>query len=414
MKKIIVLFGIISFFQMKAQFAKSGKWQANIATADNKNIPVYFDFKNEGGAGFKIEIVNGEERIPVENFKFMGDSVSWNMLIFNSSFKLKFTDKYRSKAAGTWYNNVGAEPKQYAVDAMWKEDLVSLPKAVKAIEDKLTGKWEVLFNTGKEDAYPAVGIFKQSNEKLTGTFRTETGDYRYLSGFYSGKETFYLSCFDGSHAYLFEGKLMGDSIKGMFYFPSGSETWEGRREESANINSAYEMTKLKSSKDKELNFEFKNLAGKKTGINAPKYLNKPVIIQLMGSWCPNCIDETKYLVDLHSRYTKKGMEIIAVSFEKTTDFKKVQEHLTKLKTKLGIKYEILITELTGKDAASEAFPTLTGIKAFPTTIYLNAKHQVVKIHTGFNGPATGEKYEEFKAETESLINELITEAKGKK
>jgi thiol-disulfide isomerase/thioredoxin len=414
MKKLISLLSILSFFQMEAQFAKSGKWQANITTADNKNIPVYFDFKNEGGAGFKIDIVNGEERIPTENFKLNGDTVSFSMPIFNSSFKLKFTDKYRSKASGKWYNNVGAEPKEYSVEAMWKEDLVSLPKAKKSIDDKLSGKWEVLFNNGKENSYPAVGIFKQNNEKVTGTFRTETGDYRYLSGFYFDNASFNLSCFDGSHAFLFEGNLVGDSIKGMFYFPSGSESWTGRREESASLSSAFELTKLKNSKDKELNFEFKNLAGKKTGINAPKYLNKPVIIQLMGSWCPNCLDETKYLVDLHSRYTKKGMDIIAVAFEKTTDFKKVQAQLTKLKTKLGIKYEILVTELTGKDAASEAFPTLTGIKAFPTTIYLNAKHQVVKIHTGFDGPATGEKYLEFKAETESLINELITEAKGKK
>ncbi len=413
MKKIISLFSIISFFQMEAQFAKSGKWQANIMTDNNKTIPVYFDFKNEGGAGFKIDIVNGEERIPTENFKLNGDTVSFSMPIFNSSFKLKFSDKYRSKATGKWYNNVGAEPKEYSVEAMWKEDIVSLPKATKAIEDKLSGKWRVVFNKDKDDAYPAVGIFKQNNDKLTGTFRTETGDYRYLSGFYDGKAAFSLSCFDGSHAFLFEGNIAGDSIVGMFYFPKGSETWHAKRDESASINSAYEGTKLKNPKEKVLNFEFKNLTGKKSGINAPKYLNKPLIIQLMGSWCPNCLDETKYLVDLHARYTKKGMDIIGVAFEKTTDFKKVQDQLTKMKTKLGIKYEVLVTELTGKDAASTAFPTLTGIKAFPTTIFLNAKHEVVRIHTGFNGPATGEKYEDFKTETESLINELITESKKK-
>jgi thiol-disulfide isomerase/thioredoxin len=223
-----------------------------------------------------------------------------------------------------------------------------------------------------------------------------------------------LSCFDGSHAFLFEGNLQADTISGMFYYPSGSETWQAKNEPSASLNSVYEITKLKSSKNKTLAVEFKNIAGKKVNIEAPKYLNKPLIIQLMGSWCPNCLDETKYLVDLHSRYSKKGMDIVAVAFEKTTDLKKVQANLTKLRTKLGIKYEILVTELTGKDAASQAFPTLTEIKAFPTTIYLNAKHEVVMVHAGFNGPATGAKYEEFKTETESLINELINEAKAKK
>ncbi len=414
MKKIIVGLSLVASLSMHAQFAKSGKWKANIMSIDQKEIPIYFDLKNEGGAGFKVDIVNGEERIPADNFKLNNDTMSFSMPMFNSSFQLKFIDKYRSKASGKWFNNVGAEPMQYAVEAMWLDDIVSLPKAIKTVPDKLSGTWEVLFNKGKEEAYPAVGLFKQNNDKLTGTFRTETGDYRYLSGTFSGQEKFTLSCFDGSHAFLFEGSLQADTIVGQFYYPSGSETWQAKLEPSASLNSVYEITKLKSTKDRTITVEFKNLAGKKTNINAPKYMNKPLIIQLMGSWCPNCLDETKYLVDLHNRYSKKGMDIVAVAFEKSTDFKKVQTNLTKLKTKLGIKYEILVTELTGKDAASMAFPTLTDIKAFPTTIYLNSKHEVVKVHAGFNGPATGEKYEEFKAETESLINELILEAKAKR
>ena len=37
------------------------------------------------------------------------------------------------------------------------------------------------------------------------------------------------------------------------------------------------------------------------------------------------------------------------------------------------------------------------------------KGRVRKIHTGFNGPATGDKYIEFKDEFESFVTELLSE-----
>jgi hypothetical protein len=52
---------------------------------------------------------------------------------------------------------------------------------------------------------------------VNGTFLTETGDYRYLEGMmHNGK--LYLSCFDGSHAFLFIAENNGTEItKGDFY-----------------------------------------------------------------------------------------------------------------------------------------------------------------------------------------------------
>jgi hypothetical protein len=74
-----------------------------------------------------------------------------------------------------------------------------------------------------------------------------------------------------------------------------------------------------------------------------------------------------------------------------------------------MQYEILITQLTGKDKASETLSALNKISAFPTTLFLNKKHEVVKVHTGFSGPATGKDYETFKQNTEKLIDQLIKE-----
>ena len=80
--------------------------------------------------------------------------------------------------------------------------------------------------------------------------------------------------------------------------------------------------------------------------------------------------------------------------------------MTALKTNLGIKYEILFAGQSGTEFASKALPQINGIASFPTTIFIDRKGNVRKIHSGFSGPATGKFYEEFKTEFNALIDEL--------
>jgi thiol-disulfide isomerase/thioredoxin len=138
-----------------------------------------------------------------------------------------------------------------------------------------------------------------------------------------------------------------------------------------------------------------------------QFKNRVVLLQVMGSWCPNCMDESAYLSELYKKYKSNGLEIIALAFEKTTDFKTAQQQVKRLKNRFGIEYNMLITQLSGKEKASETLSALNKISAFPTLLFLNRSHQVVRIHTGFNGPATGTLFNDFKQETEQIINELI-------
>jgi len=54
-------------------------------------------------------------------------------------------------------------------------------------------------------------------------------------------------------------------------------------------------------------------------------------------------------------------------------------------------------------------PALNGIAAFPTTLFIDRKGNVRKVHTGFSGPATGKFYDEFKKEFNRLIDQLVSE-----
>jgi hypothetical protein len=123
------------------------------------------------------------------------------------------------------------------------------------------------------------------------------------------------------------------------------------------------------------------------------------------------MDETKFLSDYYDENHQRGVEIIGLSYERTTDFIESQKALQPFKKRFNVKYPILITGVTVSDSlrAEKTLPQLESINAFPTTIFVDKKGNISKIESGFNGPATGEHYTEFKKEFNKIIDELLAE-----
>lgn len=132
-------------------------------------------------------------------------------------------------------------------------------------------------------------------------------------------------------------------------------------------------------------------------------------MQILGSWCPNCIDETAFLSDFYNKQ-KGEVEVIGLAYERTRDFEKSKASLKGMLNRFNVKYPILITGYTADDGEpSKSLPMLNHIMAFPTTIILDKKGKVRKIHTGFSGPGSGRYYEEYVLEFENTINALQRE-----
>ena len=43
------------------------------------------------------------------------------------------------------------------------------------------------------------------------------------------------------------------------------------------------------------------------------------MLQLSGTWCPNCKDETKFLAPWYEKNKDRGVEIIGLAYEKKAD-----------------------------------------------------------------------------------------------
>lgn len=401
---------LILFFVSSSLFSKKLKegYYRGVLTLNEENnieLPFTFEVKYKGKKP-TITIRNADERIVVNEITIKGDSVNFKMPVFDTEFKTVFVG---DNLEGLWINNYKITKNKIKFKATYGQSN-RFPFVPGKANPYFEGRWETTFSPNTKDSSKAIGIFhhEEQTDYMRATFLTETGDYRYLEGM-KVVNKLYLSCFDGSHAFLFIAEHKDDKFTGTFYSgASWQEPWTAKLNENFKLANAEEITFVKD-KESKINFSFPDLNKKIVSLNDKKFENKPIIIQVMGSWCPNCMDESAYLAGVYKQYKNEGLEIIALAFEKTNDFEKAKNQLMRLKKKFNMDYDILVTQQTGKEKASEVLSALNKITAFPTTIFLNKQHRVVKIHTGFSGPATGKGYEEFKQSTESFIKQLIKE-----
>ena len=394
----------LSFHTGYAQvIIKPGIWRGVLKTASGLELP--FNIKVTTISGHtQLAIINGDERFKVTAITSRGDSVFIQMPLFDSEFRLK---KIVNNLVGQWIRHLGDHddhmPFKAEPNTSWRFKTPQKPSY------NITGRWSAVFGEGdKKDI--TVAEFKQTGSRLTGTFLTTTGDYRYLEGVVTGNNL-YLSCFDGGHDYLFTAKIKGQKLAGGFFYAGvkSIDKWTAIKNANAKLPDAYSLTALKKGY-KKLAFTFKDMNGRKVSLADIRFKNKVVIVQILGSWCPNCMDETAYLVNYYKKYHPKGVEIVGLAYERTKDFGKSQRSLTALKNRFNIPYPILITGYkTDSVERAKSLPMLKKIVGFPTTIIIDKKGDVRKIHTGFSGPGTGKYYTEFIKEFEQLTDGLLAE-----
>jgi peroxiredoxin len=274
---------------------------------------------------------------------------------------------------------------------------------------RFDGKWETYFINADGKKALSIGVFQSKDSVLTGTFLNTTGDYRYLDG-YTSLDTMYLYSFDGNHLYKFKGVLEKDSIiNGTFWSgKTGYKNFISKRNDSIELPDPNTLTYLKEGYDK-VSFSFKNVDGKEVSLDDQAYKNKVVILQILGSWCPNCMDETRFLADWYKNNKDRGAEIIGLAYEIKPEFTYARDRIKTMKSQMGVDYEILVAGLSTTESASKSLPMLNKVISFPTTIIIDKFGKVRQIHTGFSGPATGEYYDQYVKDFNQLMDELLEE-----
>jgi thiol-disulfide isomerase/thioredoxin len=371
-------------------------------------LPFNFEVTYIDDERFYIEIINGSERIRLDSIQYGRD---------------------RSQARDTmnvWFpeyqSYIHAQIRGGVMQGEWvvttKEDY-RIPFYAHAgrahrfttLQEKpqrdLTGNWATIFGVegNPDDQEKAIGEFKQNGNHLEGTFRTETGDYRFLEGTVQGRK-FFLSCFDGAHAYLFDGSIRNDTLYGQYRSGHRYQTlWTAWQDPNFKLSSPDSLSKVK--KGAKISFSVQTPEGKNLSYPSAAFDNKIKVFTVMGTWCPNCHDEQVFLTEFMKEHPDLAAEmaVVGFAFERNKDITKINSHLLNYKRKLGMPFEIVYAGKSDKASAASFFPALDAVVAFPTLIVIDKKGEVKLVHTGFDGPATS-KYADFKKDFTRLIQEL--------
>jgi thiol-disulfide isomerase/thioredoxin len=374
-------------------------------------LPFNFTVNYTDELHFYIEIFNGTERIRCDSIAYGWDKTTAHdtMNIFFPEYQSYIHADIRGNLmAGEW---IVTSKENYRIPFRAKSGqghrFTTMQE--KPVAD-LTGEWATNFGINEPKPERAIGEFRQKDNHLEGTFRTETGDYRFLEGTVQGEE-FSMSCFDGSHAFLFSGKIKGDSLQGEFRSGTHYKTlWTAWKDPKFKLGNPDSLTLVKKNANQTLLLDLKTPEGKAIKYPSADFDGKVKIFTVSGTWCPNCRDEQLFLKEFFEKNPDLAQKtaVTVLSFERGDDIFKINKQLTHYKKQLGIPFDIVYAGKAKTEEAAKILPFLDKIMAFPTLLVLDKKGKIQKVHTGFDGPATS-KYADFKNEFATLMQKLCNE-----
>jgi peroxiredoxin len=407
-----------------AKFPAEGVWRGEFIV-DGDPIPFNFEVKGKDAKDAQFTLLNGTRRDLFEVERVSDDTISVPMNTYDAALLIKIVDgktltgEYQDLVP----NRKGARNLPFRAEHGKRWRFVEPGKEV-APEADLSGKWAIrqadksTINVGGRQETHAqeianrrgqVALLRQDGNRLTGVFMTSVGDSRELEGTIQGNR-FYLSHFSGPSPRLIKGTLDEDgNIQGA----SGSGIYnvvkfEGRKDPNAELADPYRLTFLKDGQTR-IDFTFPDLEGKPVSLGDDKYKGKVVIVEVIGTWCPNCTDQTRFLAPWFKENQKRGVEAIAIAFEQEDDFAYFQKTLGKLKSFFDIRYDLVFGGIADKKVATEKLKGLNYMAAFPTTIIIDRRGEVREIYTGFTGPVTGKYYDDYVVKFNELLDTLIAE-----
>ena len=370
-------------------------------------LPFGLDLQRESSGGWVGHLINGPERLELREVTVSGPHLEIKMPGYENHLT---ADAHGGELRGELVL-IKPEGKDQHIPlrAQFAQTYRFFPQP-SAAGANVAGRWSVTFTgaDGKEEA--AVGEFSQSQDVVTGTVLANGGDHRYLAGQVHGDEL-YLSTFDGAHPFLYRAKITGpdSELDGDFWYGTSlHERWTAKRNAHAALPDPYTITSLRAG-NKTFDFAFPDLAHNTVTSKDARFRDKVLIIAIGGSWCPNCHDEAAFLEPLYREYRAKGLEVVSLMFEHFGDFEQAAAATARFRQQYGIEYTTLIAGISDLDDAGKRLPMLDPFYGFPTTVLVDRKGQVRKIHTGFSGPATGEHYTQFVAEFRSNLDQLLAE-----
>jgi thiol-disulfide isomerase/thioredoxin len=381
----------------------AGLWNATV-NVNGTEIPFKIGFSGDG-TNVKGWFFNGEDHENSTGGKLENGSLVLNF----DSYASVLTATLKDGALDGEYSSRRGKPLPiHAVRAV-----PETPSKVKAPD--ISGLWYLEgVNSSKKGEKAWQFIVRQKGAEVSGAILRVDGDTGTLTGSYKDGK-FALSHFSGGRPALL---VITPQIDGTLTVDLKGQHHEGVitavRPEQARAKGfdlptdADQHTGVKDP-SKPFTFSFRDLNGNLVSNEDARFQGKVVLVNVTGSWCPNCHDEDQFLPAIYNKYHSRGLEIVALDFEEPEQLADPVRLKTLIK-EYGIKYTVLVGGET--NSAKEKLTQAADWDSWPTTFFVGRDGLVKKVHSGFPSPGSGELYkkekEEFVAEVERLLAENQT------
>lgn len=376
----------------------------------------------------RVSITNADETIEVPVVIDDGQTLTLRFDDYDSEIRCKPSDDSNRVLAGEWVKRRGPKGAEnefvrlpfhlngrgYCGNTGILERPGEEERTIATISANT--RWSVKFADDEDPAVLQFSVLRTAGGRprqiTRATFLTTTGDYRFLTPTIVG-DTVTLACFDGAHAFLFTSRLLPDgTLKGDFASgPTYRTAWTATPDASAKLPDAFSIAKVTPGVDLSA-LRYPGLDGVvRPLIQPPGEGARPRahIIEVFGTWCPNCRDATALLKELHGQYAGRGLEIVGLAFEVTGDRARDLKQLGVYRDRHAVPYDMLLGGPTDKAKAREAFPALDKVHAYPTFLFVDRTGAVRAVYTGFTGPAAEAEHAAMKGRFVRLIESMLAE-----
>ncbi len=382
----------------------TGTWDAKV---DYGAIQVPFKFGiAQTAAGVSGWFFNGDEKVVSDS----GSFEAGHLLLEFPSYGRRVDAQL--DAGGTLSGSYGPAAKGstlrvYPFSAQRAAAIHSpAPAAVPSIE----GLWIVAAESEKSGEKSWRFIVRQTGAHVRAAILRVDGDTGALTGDWQDGR-FVLSHFDGARPLLIEVTPAPDQgITVLLRNSNGSDVpLRGYRLAAAKargIADPADPTAHTGVRDpnEPFKFSFPDLSGQLVSNTDARFKGKVIVVDIAGSWCPNCHDEAPFLESLYRKYRARGLEVVTLSFEEPEQYAN-PTRLRAFVRDFGLDYTVLLAGTL--DDLHARLPQAVDLDAYPTTFFIGRDGLVKGVHAGFAAAATGpfnvQVQQEFNATIEKLL-----------
>lgn len=388
-----------------AQTPPDGSWRGELRINED---PVPFNFEIAGkGARRTLTLVNGDRHDDYELTQ--RPNGEWGAVLGTFSSELVLRPGADSENWTGSFRNLASNRQAFDLPftaGHGRTDRFAVSTARAPVN--VNGAWRIDV-VSKRPAPHQVAELRQDGDRVTGVLLTVVGDSRRLQGNIVGDELF-LSTFTGPAPVYLRAKVKPDgTLDGSLSFGAFvTLKFTGAKDDAIALPDPFTVTEIRDSATP-LDLILPDVTGRQTALSDPRFRGKVVVLQILGSWCPNSIDESRFLTDWRGKNLGRGVEVVSAAFEVASELDAARPALEAYRRELDVEHTLLYGGGQDKVAAGAHFPQLSAVNAYPTLLFLDRQGRVRAIHSGFSSPDTGVHYEAFVARFNATVDALLNE-----